>query len=51
MIVNPSCKKRRDGKKVWVIKYLIPGGDIQRVVLYGQTGKELEKKVVPFVSS
>ncbi|OCA72754.1 hypothetical protein BBH99_02905 [Chryseobacterium contaminans] len=44
-------KEILNGKKVWVIKYLIPGGDIQRVVLDGQTGKELEKKVVPFVSS
>ncbi|OCA72753.1 hypothetical protein BBH99_02900 [Chryseobacterium contaminans] len=44
-------KETLNGKKVWVIKYLIPGGDIQRVVLDGQTGKELEKKVVPFVSS
>ncbi|OCA72684.1 hypothetical protein BBH99_02915 [Chryseobacterium contaminans] len=44
-------KETLDDKKVWVIKYLIPGGDIQRVVLDGQTGKELEKKVVPFVSS
>ncbi|WP_228448477.1 hypothetical protein [Chryseobacterium sp. CH25] len=44
-------KETLNGKKVWVIKYLIPGGDIQRVVLDGQTGKELEKKKVPFVSS
>ncbi len=39
-----------DGKKVWVIEYLIPDGDIQKVVLDGQSGTELEKKVVPFVS-
>ncbi|RXM50315.1 MULTISPECIES: hypothetical protein [unclassified Chryseobacterium] len=44
-------KETLNGKKVWVIKYLIPGGDIQKLVLDGQTGKELEKKVVPFVSS
>ncbi|PWW16256.1 MULTISPECIES: hypothetical protein [unclassified Chryseobacterium] len=40
-----------NGKKVWVIEYLIPDGDIQKVVLDGQSGTELEKKVVPFVSS
>ncbi|MCC3217027.1 hypothetical protein LIV57_17305 [Chryseobacterium sp. X308] len=40
-----------NGKKVWVIEYLIPDGDIQKVVLDGQSGAELEKKVVPFVSS
>jgi len=34
-----------------VIKYLIPAGDIQMVVLDGQTGKEMERKTVPFVSS
>ncbi|MCD9618150.1 hypothetical protein [Chryseobacterium gleum] len=40
-----------NGKKVWVIEYLIPDGDIQKVILDGQSGAELEKKVVPFVSS
>ena len=40
-----------NGKKVWVIEYLIPDGDIQKVVLDGQSGAELEKKVVPFISS
>ncbi|WP_333597423.1 hypothetical protein [Chryseobacterium flavum] len=44
-------KEARNGKKVWVIKYLIPDGDIQMVVLDGQTGKEMERKTVPFVSS
>ncbi len=44
-------KEARNGKKVWVIKYLIPDGDIQMVVLDGQTGKEMERKMVPFVSS
>jgi|UPI0006477DA1 hypothetical protein len=44
-------KEDLNGKKVWVIKYLILGGDIQIVILDGQTGKELEKKIVPFVSS
>ncbi|ROH91272.1 hypothetical protein EGI15_11910 [Chryseobacterium cucumeris] len=43
-------KQVLDGKKVWVIEYLIPDGDIQKVVLDGQSGTELEKKVVPFVS-
>lgn len=40
-----------NGKKVWVIEYLIPDGDIQKVVLDGQTGKEMERETVPFVSS
>ncbi|WP_426477427.1 hypothetical protein ACP3T3_19670 [Chryseobacterium sp. CBSDS_008] len=40
-----------NGKKVWIIEYLIPDGDIQKVVLDGQSGAELEKKVVPFISS
>ncbi|WP_426480611.1 hypothetical protein [Chryseobacterium sp. R2ACT005] len=39
-----------NGKKVWVIEYLIPNGDIQKVVLDGQSGAELEQKVVPFIS-
>jgi len=40
-----------NGKKVWVIEFLIPDGDIQKVVLDGQSGTELEQKVVPFISS
>ncbi|WP_426477424.1 hypothetical protein ACP3T3_19655 [Chryseobacterium sp. CBSDS_008] len=40
-----------NGKKVWIIEYLIPDGDIQKVVLDGQSGAELERKMVQFVSS
>ena len=39
-----------NGKKVWVIEFLIPDGDIQKVVLDGHSGTELEQKVVPFIS-
>ncbi|WP_312287567.1 hypothetical protein [Chryseobacterium gleum] len=40
-----------NGKKVWVIEYLNSDRDIQKVTLDGQSGTELEKKVIPFVSS
>lgn len=37
-----------EGKKAWRISYQIAGDKIKEIILDGKTGKELEKKVVPF---
>lgn len=41
-------KENMEGKKAWRISYQIAGDKIQEIILDGKTGKELEKKVVPF---
>ncbi|SUV52415.1 Uncharacterised protein [Bergeyella zoohelcum] len=41
-------KQEFEGKKVWRISYQIAGDKIQQILLDGKTGKELQKKIVPF---
>ena len=41
-------KQDFEGKKVWWISHQIAGDKIEEIILDGKTGKELQKKVVPF---
>lgn len=41
-------KQDLEGKKVWRISHQIAGDKIEEVILDGKTGKELQKKTVPF---
>ncbi|WP_228414300.1 hypothetical protein [Chryseobacterium sp. CH21] len=41
-------KQDFEGKKVWRISHQIAGDKIEEIILDGKTGKELQKKTVPF---
>lgn len=41
-------KQEFEGKKVWRISHQIAGDKIEEIILDGKTGKELQKKTIPF---
>lgn len=41
-------KQDFEGKKVWRISHQIAGDKIEEIILDGKTGKEVQKKIVPF---
>ncbi|QDP86676.1 hypothetical protein FNJ88_09490 [Chryseobacterium sp. SNU WT5] len=44
-------KREENGKKVWKISHQISGDEIEKLILDGKTGKELSKKIVPFINN
>ncbi|WP_336703848.1 hypothetical protein [Chryseobacterium indologenes] len=44
-------KQDFEGKKVWRISHQTGGDSIEEIILDGKTGKELQKKTVPFYNS
>lgn len=48
---NTSIYKRElEGKKVWVISYLLPVGDtVKEITLDGETGKEIKQREINFI--
>ncbi|QDP85765.1 hypothetical protein FNJ88_09480 [Chryseobacterium sp. SNU WT5] len=44
-------KREENGKKVWMISHQISADEIEKLILDGKTGKELSKKIVPFINN